>query len=53
MLHVQLLGSFALQSGLRPLRSELGANGRRLASYLFSFPNRAHRRERLIDLILA
>ena len=50
MLQVHLLGAFGVESNHRPVHADLGANGRRLAAYLFSFPNRVHRRERLVDL---
>lgn len=50
MLQVQLLGTFSVASDRRGACATLGANSRRLAAYLFSFPNRAHRREKLIDL---
>jgi DNA-binding SARP family transcriptional activator len=50
MLQIQLLGTFAVQSERGLVGADLGAIGRRLAAYLFSFPNRVHRRERLVDL---
>jgi DNA-binding SARP family transcriptional activator len=49
MLQVQLFGAFAIQRGARA-HPPLGAATRCLASYLFSFPNEAHRRDKLIDL---
>ena len=50
MVHVHLLGTFAVQNERRSLHPALGSDGRRLAAYLFSFPNRSHRRDRLLDL---
>jgi DNA-binding SARP family transcriptional activator len=50
MLQVHLLGAFNVTSERRKARTELGGNGRRLAAYLFTFPNRVHRREKLVDL---
>lgn len=50
MLSVGLFGVFRISHGhLRPW-CELGSAGRALASYLFTFPDRPHRRERLADL---
>jgi DNA-binding SARP family transcriptional activator len=50
MLRVGLLGVFRISNtGVRAW-SELGPAGRGLASYLFTFPDRPHRRERLADL---
>jgi DNA-binding SARP family transcriptional activator len=50
MLNVTLLGgaSFAVDGAV--LRSDFGPAARLLASYLFEFSGRAHRRERLADL---
>lgn len=50
MLSVALLGgvSFAVDGAI--VRSDLGPSGRLLACYLFAFPGRVHRRERLADL---
>ncbi|GJD64332.1 AfsR/SARP family transcriptional regulator [Methylobacterium frigidaeris] len=50
MLQVRLLGCFALEQSQRDQSGVLGRNGRRLAAYLFAYPNRSHRRDRLIDL---
>jgi DNA-binding SARP family transcriptional activator len=50
MLRVHMLGCYSIILGGKYLHGDLGANGRRLSAYLFSFPNRPHRRERLIDL---
>lgn len=50
MLSVGLLGVFRISTKSVPAWSELGPAGRTLASYLFAFPNRPHRRERLADL---
>lgn len=50
MLQVRLLGTFrVLRDGTR-ISCELGRSGRNLASFLFAFPGRPHRRERLADL---
>lgn len=49
MLRVQLFGSFAMEQE-RPIDLAIGKTGRQLASYLFSFPNKPHRREKLLDL---
>jgi DNA-binding SARP family transcriptional activator len=50
VLDVSLFGgaSFFVNGAL--VRSDLGAAGRVLAGYLFEFPGRVHRRERLADL---
>lgn len=50
MLHVHLLGDFRVYRDQVPLGSDLGRSGRLLASYLFSFPGRLHRREMLASL---
>lgn len=50
MVHVHLLGPFAVENERKMVHAPLGSDGKRLASYLFSFPNRVHRRERLLDL---
>lgn len=50
MIQVHMLGCYAIALGGKYLHCDLGANGRRLSAYLFSFPNRLHRRDRLIDL---
>jgi DNA-binding SARP family transcriptional activator len=50
MLSVSLLGVFRVSSIDEHLWSELGPGGRGLASFLFSYPDRPHRRERLADL---
>ncbi|WP_271571891.1 AfsR/SARP family transcriptional regulator [Bradyrhizobium sp. CCBAU 11386] len=50
MLTVSLLGSSRIGSGDEQTWSDLGPAGRRLAGYLVTFPDRPHRRERLIDL---
>ena len=47
---IQLLGAFAVWNAQGALCADLGTDGRRLAAYLFSFPNRVHRRDKLIDL---
>jgi DNA-binding SARP family transcriptional activator len=50
VLEVTMLGGLKFASdGCRP-RLDLGASGRLLAAYLFEFPGRIHRRERLADL---
>ena len=52
MLHVHLFGTFAIDVDVSTLaRAELGATARRLAAFLFSFPNKLHRREKIIDLL--
>src|SRR5262245_46252830 len=48
MFRVQLFGAFAVQQGPQEI-IPLGTSGRRLASYLFSFPNESHRREKILD----
>jgi DNA-binding SARP family transcriptional activator len=48
MFRVQLFGAFAVQHG-PPEMTPLGTSARRLASYLFSFPNESHRREKILD----
>jgi len=50
LLTVSLLGSSRVCSGDEQTWSELGPAGRRLTGYLVTFPDRPHRRERLIDL---
>lgn len=50
MLSVSLFGASRVTSGSEQIWSDLGPAGRRLAGYLFTFPDRPHRRERLIDL---
>jgi len=50
MLQVRLFGCFAIEHVSARHAQDLGRSGRRLASYLFSYPNRSHRREKLIDL---
>lgn len=50
MLSVGLLGVFRISHDSVRAWCELGPAGRALASYLFAFPNRPHRRERLADL---
>jgi DNA-binding SARP family transcriptional activator len=50
VLSVSLLGTSRVTSDKEQIWSELGSAGRRLASFLFTFPDRPHRRERLIDL---
>ncbi len=50
MLQVRLLGCFAIEQSHRDQSAVLGRNGRRLAAYLFAYPNRSHRRDKLIDL---
>lgn len=50
MLTVSLLGTSRVASSSEYIWSELGSAGRRLAGFLFTFPDRPHRRERLIDL---
>jgi DNA-binding SARP family transcriptional activator len=50
MLTVNLLGGASFSVDGKVVRSELGPAGRLLACYLFEFPGRAHRRERLADL---
>lgn len=50
MLTVNLLGGASFAVDGKVVRSELGPAGRLLACYLFEFPGRVHRRERLADL---
>lgn len=50
VLSVTLLGGASFSADGRVVRSELGPAGSLLASYLFHFADKAHRRERLIDL---
>ena len=50
MLTVSLLGAGRVAKDSEQIWSELGPAGRRLAGFLFTFPDRPHRRERLIDL---
>jgi DNA-binding SARP family transcriptional activator len=50
MLNVGLLGVFRVAGVDNRTWSELGPSGRGLASFLFTYPGRPHRRERLADL---
>ena len=50
MLQVDLLGGIAFSIDGVVVRPEFGPAGRLLACYLFEFPGRVHRRERLADL---
>lgn len=50
VLDVTLLGGASFSVNGVVARSDLGAAGRLLAGYLFEFPGRIHRRERLADL---
>ncbi len=50
MLTVSLFGAGRVTSINEQIWSDLGPAGRRLAGFLFTFPDRPHRRERLIDL---
>ena len=50
MLSVGLLGVFRVEGVDNRTWSELGPAGRGLASFLFTYPGRPHRRERLADL---
>jgi DNA-binding SARP family transcriptional activator len=50
VLTVSLLGGSRVAPGNEQIWSDLGPAGRRLAGFLFTFPDRPHRRERLIDL---
>jgi DNA-binding SARP family transcriptional activator len=50
MLQVQMFGSFTIAFERRPVRVDCGASGRRLCAYLLAFPNRSHRRDRLLEL---
>ena len=50
MLYVRLLGDFRMHCDGALIHSELGHSGTLLASYLFSFPEKPHRRERLATL---
>jgi DNA-binding SARP family transcriptional activator len=50
VLTVQMFGGFYMAANGKIVHGDLGANGRRLAAYLFTFPNAFHRRAKLIDL---
>jgi DNA-binding SARP family transcriptional activator len=50
VLAVSFLGASRVTSSSEKIWSDLGPAGRRLAGFLFTFPDRPHRRERLIDL---
>jgi DNA-binding SARP family transcriptional activator len=50
VLSVSLLGASRVTRGNEQIWLDLGPAGRRLAGFLFTFPDRPHRRERLIDL---
>jgi DNA-binding SARP family transcriptional activator len=50
MLRVGLLGVFRVETVDSRIWSALGPAGRGLASFLFTYPDRPHRRERLADL---
>src|SRR5215510_6712767 len=50
VLSVSLFGASRVTSSNEQIWSDLGPAGRRLAGFLFTFPDRPHRRERLIDL---
>jgi len=50
VLSVSLFGASRVTSNNEQIWSDLGPAGRRLAGFLFTFPDRPHRRERLIDL---
>jgi len=50
VLTISLLGVGRVGSASEQVWSDLGPAGRRLAGFLFAFPDRPHRRERLIDL---
>jgi DNA-binding SARP family transcriptional activator len=50
VLQVDLLGGIAFSIDAVMVRPEFGPAGRLLACYLFEFPGRVHRRERLADL---
>src|SRR3981081_4653783 len=50
MLNVTLLGVFHVSSIDERIWSDLGPGGRGLASFLLTYPDRPHRRERLADL---
>jgi DNA-binding SARP family transcriptional activator len=50
VLSVSFLGASRVASSGEQIWSDLGPAGRRLAGFLFAFPDRPHRRERLIDL---
>jgi DNA-binding SARP family transcriptional activator len=50
VLTVSLLGGSRVARNNEQIWSDLGPAGRRMAGFLFTFPDRPHRRERLIDL---
>jgi DNA-binding SARP family transcriptional activator len=50
VLTVSLLGASRVGRANEQIWSDLGPAGRRLAGFFFTFPDRPHRRERLIDL---
>jgi DNA-binding SARP family transcriptional activator len=49
MMTISMLGTFSITVDKRRVTEELGVGGRMLAGYLFEFPDRAHRREKLAD----
>jgi DNA-binding SARP family transcriptional activator len=50
VLTISLLGGSRVTRSHAQIWSDIGPAGRRLASFLFTFPDRPHRRERLIEL---
>jgi DNA-binding SARP family transcriptional activator len=50
VLSISLFGASRVAKSNEQIWSDLGPAGRRLAGFLFTFPDRPHRRERLIDL---
>src|SRR5882672_10668680 len=52
MVHVKLFGDFAVKSE-PSMRIALSSAQKRIAAYLFSFPNEMHRRDKLLDLFWA
>lgn len=50
MIQVRLFGDFSLETDHHARSTAFGTEGRRLVAYMFSFPNRVHRRDKLIDM---
>jgi DNA-binding SARP family transcriptional activator len=50
VLQVRLFGTFRVLLNGSPIHFDLGRSGSNMASFLFAFSGRAHRRERLADL---
>jgi DNA-binding SARP family transcriptional activator len=50
MLRVNLLGAFGVSVDGSRIQTDLGPSGQKMAAFLFAFPGRLHRRERLADI---